>query len=128
MDVIASLYAWQGRSEPMRREWRDDLLVLTARAHGKALDALSRWLRPDQIDEGMQTLAARVILLSETDEQNAARPADALRDIDYRTVLFRNLLENIALAEALTLDLIEEKRAEGIARILGRANRGGGEQ
>lgn len=126
--AIRFLWVLHFRPEPMRRVWRDDLLTVTARAHCKALDALSRWLTPDQIDQGMQALAARIILLSETDEQKASRPADALRDIDYRTLLFHNQLENIGLAEALTLDVIEEKRAEEMARILGRANREGREQ
>jgi hypothetical protein len=120
LGVIACIHAGYMSRHPMPCELRDELLPMLAAVHGKALEAFSRRLSPEQIDLGMMTLAAQIILLAETDDQRAARSADALDAILWRSVVFRNLLENIDFAEALTLDVPEAKREEAIDRILGR--------
>jgi hypothetical protein len=116
--VIIALPIIENIDETLSATHRDYLLRLNARVHGKALVELSRWYSAGQIDAGMEALAARMAWLAEPKHRRMKSPA-AIRELLFRVTLFRNLLENLVLAEALTADVADDERASEIVRLVG---------
>jgi hypothetical protein len=98
---------------------RDELLSAVVRAQLGAIKHLPKSYSRDQIDAGMQALAAQVMTWAETCERSTQRPQHVLSDIDAYARMFRNDLHNISLREEIDRRAWE-RRDQQIQQLLKR--------